>query len=92
LKAIAARFEKWLAQENEISPSRPHGEYSRSDAAKEFLRDYNRARFGGAHDAQTLSDLKSKIEKLEKENHHDTDFDADPKPDAFAQREYSRGE
>jgi transglutaminase-like putative cysteine protease len=65
LRALAERFEKLLRKQNgAIASSRPLREYSRSEAARQFLRDYNRARFGGVCDAEILQSLKTQLEHL----------------------------
>jgi len=67
LLALAARFEKFLQRENAaISPAKPLAEYSRDEAAKQFLREYNRARFGGQISDGVLRELTRQIEVLEK--------------------------
>lgn len=67
LRELAARFEKLLRKQNgEIAASRPLWEYSQSEASRRFLREYNRARFGGACDEKVLQSLKTQIEQLEK--------------------------
>lgn len=86
LAALAARFEKVLKKENEeISPAKPLGEYSRSQAAQRFLKEYNRARFGdggnAGDNAKTVLELTRQIEQLEKDsqkgNAHDIELDTD---------------
>jgi transglutaminase-like putative cysteine protease len=97
LRALALRFEKLLQKQNgEIAASRPLREYSQSEASRQFLRDYNRARFGGACDEKILQSLKAQLEQLEKGDDHDTrtqtaterKFNHAEEP--VPQREYSR--
>ena len=81
LVALAARFENLLKRENEeISLARPLAEYSRDEAARRFLKAYNRARFGGESGAGVLRELTTQIENLEKTSqkgkHHDTHTEA----------------
>ncbi len=94
LRALAIRFEELLQKQNgEIAASHPLHEYSRSEAGKKFLRDYNRARFGGACDAQVLQSLKAQLEQMEKGDEHDTRTQAAAKLGTHheePQREYSR--
>ena len=74
LRALTARFEKLLQKQNgEISQARPLGDYAGDEAARRFLQDYNRARFGGALDQELLRELKAQLETLEKGTAHDTD-------------------
>jgi transglutaminase-like putative cysteine protease len=67
LRALATRFEKLLRKHNgEIASSRPLWEYSHSEAARQFLREYHRARFGGACDENVMQSLNAQLERLEK--------------------------
>ncbi len=74
LRALTARFEKLLQKQNgELSQAKPLGDYAGNEAARRFLQNYNRARFGGALDEELLRDLKAQLELLEKGTAHDTD-------------------
>lgn len=93
LRALVIRFEKFLKKQNDgISVSRPLQEYSRSEASRHFLHDYNSARFGGACDENVLQSLKTQLEQLEKGETHDAPTQAAAQPEIHheePQREYS---
>lgn len=72
LAALARRFQTVLQKQGvEVSATKPLSEYSRADGTQRFLRDYNRARFGGKRDEQSLRNLTQQIELLEKGDDHD---------------------